>query len=271
MSREKGLPFHKCFSEEGEDIKYIITDVDDTITKKGKLLPHALDALYKLKADGRTIVLLTGGSAGWGDSYIRQWPVDAVIAESGAVFLGYSKGGEITSIINPAVDKDKALCARRRLMEYTSAYPFSSDQFARVFDVAYDKKKMSGAEKKALKNILTLFGASSAESSIHINAWFGDYDKKSALKYFMTKVLSIGEEEYLEKGMYIGDSLNDEPLFGYFPLSVGMHTVEDMRSSFENLPTYISQYDGGDGFFEVAAFLCKKTEKRSRKTGKKES
>ncbi len=271
MMGEKGLPFHLDFKENGEDIKYIITDVDDTITKNGKLLPHALEALYKLKADGRTIVLLTGGSAGWGDAYIRQWPVDAVIAESGAVFLGYSRGGEITSIINPAIDKDKVLKERRRLMEYTSAYPFSSDQFARVFDIAYDKKKMSGAEKKALKNILTLFGASSAESSIHINAWFGSYNKKNALKYFLPNALGITEEEYLEKGMYIGDSLNDEPLFEYFPLSVGMHTVEDMRSSFKGLPTYISQYDGGDGFFEVAAFLCKKTEKRSRKTGKKES
>lgn len=270
MSRDKGLPLHRFFNEKVEDIKYIISDVDDTITKNGKLLPHALDALYKLKASGRTIVLLTGGSAGWSDTYIRQWPVDAVIAESGAVFLGYSKGGEITSIINPEIQQDKALKLRRKLMEYTSAYPFSSDQFARVFDVAYDKKKMSNAEKTALKNILTLFGASFSESSIHINAWFGDYNKKSSLRYFMTNVLSISEEEYLEKGMYIGDSLNDEPLFGYFPLSVGMHSVEDMKSSFKELPTYISQYGGGDGFFEVAAFLCEETGKRGKKTVKKE-
>ena len=270
MRREKGLSFHRFFRERGEDINYIISDVDDTITKSGKLLPHALDALYKLKASGRTIILLTGGSAGWSDAYIRQWPVDAVICESGAVFLGYSKGGEITSIINPEIEQDKVLKLRRKLMEYTSAYPFSSDQFARVFDVAYDKKKMTEAEKTALRNILTLFGASFSESSIHINAWFGNYDKKSSLKYFLPNVLSISEKEYLEEGIYLGDSLNDEPLFGYFPLSVGMHSVEDMRSSFKELPTYISQYGGGDGFFEVAAFLCKETGKGRKKAIKKE-
>ncbi len=270
MSSNKGLPFCGFSEEERENIKYIISDVDDTITKDGKLLPHALDALYKLKTSGRTIILLTGGSAGWSDTYIRQWPVDAVICESGAVFLGHSKGGEITSIINPEIEQDKVLKMRRKLMEYTAAYPFSSDQFARVFDVAYDKKRMTEAEKTALRNILTLFGATYAESSIHINAWFGNYDKKSSLKYFLPNVLSISEEEYLEKGIYLGDSLNDEPLFGYFPVSVGMHTVEDMRSSFKELPTYITEYGGGDGFFEVGAFLCHEPGKKRKKTAKTE-
>ncbi len=270
MSSNKGLPFRGFSEEERENIKYIISDVDDTITKDGKLLPHALDALYKLKASGRTIILLTGGSAGWSDTYIRQWPVDAVICESGAVFLGYSRDREITSIINPEIEQDKVLKLRRKLMEYTSAYPFSSDQFARVFDVAYDKKRMTGAEKTALRNILTFFGASYAESSIHINAWFGNYDKKSALKYFLPNVLSISEEEYLEKGIYLGDSLNDEPLFGYFPVSIGMHTVEDMRSFFKELPTYISQYGSGDGFFEVGAYLCREQAKKRKKPAKTE-
>ncbi len=251
----KGQKLQFPDEEMKKNIKYVISDVDDTITKDGKLYPHVLDALYKVKMSGRTIVLLSGGSAGWGDGYIRQWPVDAVICESGAVMLCRSDEGGIVSLINPVIKKDEALQKRRKLIEYTSPYPFSSDQFARVFDVAYDKSRMSEAEIKTLKNILLMFGASFSESSIHINAWFGDYSKRSSLDYFMTQALSIEEEEYLEKGVYLGDSLNDEPLFEYFPLSVGMHSVEDRRDEFSSLPTYITEGYGGDGWFEFASAL----------------
>lgn len=255
MRSEKGKKLQFPDEEMKKNIKYVISDVDDTITKDGKLYPHVLDALYKVKMSGRTIVLLSGGSAGWGDGYIRQWPVDAVICESGAVMLCHSDEGGIVSLINPVIKKDEALQKRRKLIEYTSPYPFSSDQFARVFDVAYDKSRMSEAEIKTLKNILLMFGASFSESSIHINAWFGDYSKRSSLDYFMTQTLSIEEEEYLEKGVYLGDSLNDEALFEYFPLSVGMHSVEDRRDEFSSLPAYITEGYGGDGWFEFASAL----------------
>lgn len=255
MKKEKGGSLFYFTQEERDNVKYIVSDVDDTITRDGKLYPPVLEALYRVKMSGRTIVLLTGGSAGWADGYIRQWPVDAVIAESGAVMMCHSKGGEIVSLINPVIRKDEVLQMRRKLIEYTSPYPFSSDQFARVFDVAYDKKKMSDAEIKALKNILTLFGASFSESSIHINAWFGDYSKKSALLYYMTESLGIEEEDYLENGIYLGDSLNDEPLFEYFPHSIGMHSVEDMREKFTSLPTWITDGTGGDGWVEFAHAL----------------
>lgn len=255
MKREKGEPLLSFTEEERNNIKYIVSDVDDTITRDGKLFPPVLDALYRVKMSGRTIILLTGGSSGWADGYIRQWPVDAVITESGAVMMCHNKEGEIISLVNPVIRKDEVLQLRRKLIEYTSPYPFSSDQFARVFDIAYDKKKMSDAEIKALKNILLMFGASFSESSIHINAWFGDYSKKSALLYYMTETLGIEEEDYLRNGVYLGDSLNDEPLFEYFPMSVGMHSVEDNRDKFASLPTWITAGAGGDGWVEFAHAL----------------
>lgn len=89
-----GLPFPGFTDEEKKNIEYVISDVDDTITKDGKLYPMVLDAMYRLKMSGRTIILVTGGSTGWGDGYIRQWPVDAVICESGAVMLCHDSNGE---------------------------------------------------------------------------------------------------------------------------------------------------------------------------------
>ena len=251
----RGLPFIGFSDEERKNIEYVISDVDDTITKNGKLYPLVLDAMYRLKMSGRTIVLVTGGSTGWGDAYIRQWPVDAVICESGAVMLCHDRNGGITSIINPVIKKDEVMEKRRALIERTAPYPFSSDQCARVFDIAYDKAMMTDGEIRTLKNILSAHGANSAESSIHINAWFGTYNKKSALKFFMEKCLSIKEGEYLKKSIYLGDSFNDQPLFRYIPVSIGMHTVEERRDGFEYLPLYITTGTSGDGWVEVVNAL----------------
>lgn len=247
----KGLPFIGFSEEERLNIRYVISDVDDTITKDGKLYPLVLDAMYRLKMSGRTIILVTGGSTGWADGYIRQWPVDAVIAESGAVMLCHDRTGGISSIINPSIKKDEVMEKRRKLIEYTAPYPFSSDQCVRIFDIAYDKAMMTDSEIQALRNILTLFGASMAESSIHINSWFGSYDKKSALKFFMEKCLGVSEADFLSHSIYLGDSFNDQPLFDYIPTSIGMHTVEDKRSGFHSLPEYITMGTSGDGWVEV--------------------
>ncbi len=261
-----GLPFPGFTEEEKGNIEYVISDVDDTITKDGKLYPTVLDAMYRLKMSGRTIILVTGGSTGWSDGYIRQWPVDAVICESGAVMLCHDANGGIASIINPVIKKDEVIAKRHKLIEYTSPYPFSSDQCARVFDIAYDKTMMTDGEVQALKNILRLFGASMAESSIHINAWFGSYDKKSALKFFMEKCLSVSEKDFLPRSIYIGDSYNDQPLFEYIPLSIGMHSVEEKRDGFTVLPRYITALSSGDGWIEVVnALVCGDGENQDEK------
>lgn len=254
---ERGKAFHGLGFKKKDRIKYIISDVDDTITKNGKLYPHVLEAIWRAKLSGRTIILVTGGSVGWSDCYIRQWPIDAVIAESGAVMLCHDSDGSIMQIINPVIDKKMVMEKRRALLNYTSPFPFSSDQCARFFDIAYDKKKMDHTEIKALKNTLIMFGANFSESSIHINAWFGNYDKKSSLKYFLPNVLGISEEDYLKNGIYLGDSYNDQPLFEYIPLSIGMHTVEDNRENFEILPQYITRGTSGDGWCEVIVSLLK--------------
>ena len=258
MKEERGLPFPGFTEEERKRIKYVISDVDDTITRNGRLLPQVLAALYSVKISGRSIILVTGGSVGWADCYIRQWPVDAVVAESGAVLLCHDRDGGITNIINPSIDKDSVLKKRLELMGYTSPYPFSSDQTARVFDIAYDKAKMTPSEINVLKNILTASGASYAESSIHINAWFGSYDEKSALKYFMVNALDITEDDLLDKSIYLGDSFNDQPLFEYIPMSIGMHTVEERREEYTVLPKYITEGTSGEGWIETATSLTEK-------------
>ncbi len=254
MTKEQGLPFAGFSEEERSNVEIVISDVDDTITKNGKLYPNALQSLWKLKRMGKMIVLLTGGSAGWADVYIRQWPVDAVIAEGGAVILAHGKAGNIVYKFNPMIDPMFPK-KKESLMKLTAGLQLSSDQFARLYDIAYDKKQLTPEEAKTLKGMVQAAGGHWSESSIHINVSFGSFSKRSALLFFLDALFDISAERVKEKGIYLGDSLNDEELFAFMPLSVGMRSVEDNRSSFQFLPKYITSGYGGDGFSEVARSL----------------
>lgn len=252
---ERGLPFKGFSEEEKKRIKYVISDVDDTITSNGRISSFVLDALYSLRLKEKNIFLVTGGSYGWGDCYMRQWPVDGVLAESGAVLFVRDEDDSVQALFNPILNQADVIKKKTELLKKTEGLPLSSDQPARFFDIAYDKNKMDKDEIKVLKNILSFSGAYYSESSIHINAWFGDYRKLSAVKYFLSRVYKIKEKDLLSKGIYIGDSFNDQELFGYFPLSIGMHSVEKKRNEFKTLPLYITKEGSGLGFCSVVDAL----------------
>ena len=254
MSEERGLPFSSFTEEERSAVGIIVSDVDDTITKRGKLYPEVLKSLWLLKRKGHMVVLVTGGSSGWADAYIRQWPVDAVIAESGALILAHGQGNKIIYVKNPAIAPDIRE-KKEKLIKCTAGLTFSSDQYARQYDIAYEKAELRDAERKTLFNYVKAMGGVWRESSIHINVGFGHFDKHTSLSYFMDSLYSIDSERLKHEGIYFGDSLNDSDMFAYMPLSVGMHSVEDMRSSFPILPRYITNGYGGDGFVEAAKAL----------------
>ena len=250
----RGIPFQGFSEEERNAVEIVVTDVDDTITKNGKLYPNALQSLWKLKRMGKMIVLLTGGSAGWSDVYIRQWPVDAVIAEGGALILAHGKDGGIVYRFNPMIDP-MFQKKKENLMKLTAGLQLSSDQYARLYDIAYDKKQLNKEETRTLKGMVQASGGQWHESSIHINVSFGNFNKRSSLVFFMDTLFSIKGDKLRNNGIYLGDSLNDEDLFSFMPLSVGMRSVEDNRASFTFLPKYITSGYGGDGFSEVVRSL----------------
>ena len=201
----EGLPFNGFTEEEAKDVDIIVSDVDDTITSRGKLLPEALSALWDAKHAGKMIVLVTGGSAGWADAYIRQWPVDLVIAEGGAVALAHGKDGSIVYKFNPHILPDVKK-KRENLLRATAGLSLSSDQYARLHDSSYIM--------------------------------------------YMNMLFNMQYPSVVMKAVYFGDSLNDEDMFRLFPLSVGMHSVEDSRDRFDILPKYITSGYGGEGFSE---------------------
>ena len=65
----------------------ILTDIDDTLTSDGAITPDALQALAALKAAGLHVIPITGRPVGWSEPFAASWPVDAIVAENGAVAL----------------------------------------------------------------------------------------------------------------------------------------------------------------------------------------
>ena len=140
------------------NVSLIISDVDDTITSKGRLLPEALSALYEAERKGYRTILLSGGSAGWCEVYLRQWPVYMVIAESGAVLLYKDEEGQIRYQQNPVITGED-LKKRDELLRMIGEEHLSSDQYARLYDIAVDLSKVTGEELEDIKEMATRMGA----------------------------------------------------------------------------------------------------------------
>jgi len=246
-------------SEEAKSVRFLLTDVDDTITSKGKLKPQALKALYDLADAGIRIICVTGGSAGWGDTYLRQWPVEAVISESGAVSL-YRDSDRIRHFVHPSIIQDRyALRAKAMIDAVLGEVPgskLSSDQFARLFDVAFDhgseRPYLDEAGIEQVVQVCKRMGASTAVSSIHVNAWFGSFDKFEGARAFFENILGLSEAEMLSQACYCGDAPNDQVMFSKFPLSFGVGNVRMHQKSMQFLPAYIAPSEGGEGFAEIA-------------------
>jgi len=69
----------------------VFTDIDDTLTTEGAITPDALEALHELKVKDLMVIPITGRPVGWSIPFASAWPLDAMVAENGAVALLHNK------------------------------------------------------------------------------------------------------------------------------------------------------------------------------------
>jgi len=145
----------------------------------------------------------------------------------------------------------------------------AKDQFARLFDIAFDfaeeEPVLSLEEAQRVKAIALEEGAEAKISSIHVNVWVGDYNKLSMTKRFLQNVFgwhlgnpqngSCSDDHSV---LFIGDSPNDEPMFARFPLTCGVANINRYGTMLQHLPTFVSQKESGEGFAEIAEALLAK-------------
>jgi HAD superfamily hydrolase (TIGR01484 family) len=251
------------------NLKFIFTDIDDTLTNEGKLLPEAYEALWQLHQAKFNVIPITGRPAGWCELIARQWPVEGIVGENGAFYFRYSESTKTMKrhFFYPQYvrneNQKKLEIIRQEILQKIPACNIAGDQFSRLFDLAIDfAEDMERLSDNEIQNIVQIFeshGATAKVSSIHVNGWFGNYDKLTMTLKFMQNEFSLDEQQTRQQSCFFGDSPNDEPMFAFFPLSFGVANLKQFQSQLKALPTYMCASDGGHGFKEAVATILNLT------------
>ncbi|MDR0313931.1 MAG: HAD-IIB family hydrolase [Treponema sp.] len=284
-------PISEISPLEAKGVKYILMDIDDTLTKDGKLLAASYNALWKLNEASLKVIPVTGRPAGWCDLIAREWPVHGVVGENGALAFweedeelgmrneewgtgnreqraGNGERGKRHSSLKTmfhgnAIRNDHPVL--RRVVERAfGEFPelrLAKDQFARLFDMAMDFAEedpvlpLSVAQR--VKAIAEEEGAMAKISSIHVNIWMGKYDKLSMAEDFLSKRFGWIRDNANEV-IFVGDSPNDEPMFVRFPLACAVANIKRYSSLISHYPAYVATKECGEGFAEIAETLLEK-------------
>lgn len=250
-------------------LKGIFTDIDDTLSLHGKIPAAAYRALWDAKAAGLRVIPVTGRPAGWVDHIARMWPVDAVVGENGAFYFHIDEsigrdGKLMQRFLQPVEDRKKNWLRLeelyRSLKKKLPRLELASDQQYRAIDIALDfcediSPRFTDAEIQEMVRHYQSAGANAKVSSIHVNAWFGNFDKFSTCKLMLKELFDENLENEGENYIYFGDSPNDEPFFEQFPLTVGVANVREFLPQMKSPPRFITRKSGGDGFAEAVRHI----------------
>ena len=239
----------------------VMTDIDDTVTTDGQLPADAYTMLERLTEAGLLVVPITGRPAGWCDMIARFWPVAGIVGENGALAMRYDRQSRkmhrTLNMDGPLRDQNRAKlnALAEKILAEVPGSALASDQQYREADLAIDFcEDVDPLPEKDVERIVDHFkavGAVAKVSSIHVNGWFGDWDKLTMSKRFMSEAFGIDLESQKDRFVYCGDSPNDAPMFGYFPYSCGVANVADFLGRMDALPRYIAPSHGGAGFVEI--------------------
>jgi HAD superfamily hydrolase (TIGR01484 family) len=239
----------------------VLLDIDDTLTTEGKLTAQAYGALERLKGAGKRVVPVTGRPAGWCDHIARMWPVDAVVGENGAFYFRFA-GGRLHKRFQDDAATRIGKRARlegvaARVMAEVPGCALASDQSYRETDLAIDYCEdvaplpLAAAERIAA--LMRKAGLTARISSIHVNGWFGEYDKLTMTRLLFAEQFGMPIRGGMPNVVFAGDSPNDAPMFACFDNSVGVANVR--RFTLPSEPKYVTAAPSGAGFAELAAHL----------------
>ncbi len=258
-------PFNRFPKKFKSTIGFVLTDIDDTLTTKGRLPSVAIAAMENLQNEGIQVIPITGRPAGWCDHIARMWPVDGVVGENGAFYFKYddAKKKMIRRYFKPEKERKedwkKLIKIKQKILKKIPGCRVSADQAYREADLAIDFCEdvplLSIKEIDQIVNCFNEAGAQAKISSIHVNGWFGDYDKLSMARLFFKEVFMVNLDEIKKRIIFTGDSPNDSPMFSYFPHSVGVANVLDFKERMDCDPAWITKKEGGLGFAEMVNIL----------------
>jgi len=274
-------PLHDWPLADRRPIVGVFTDIDDTLTTDGAITPDALAALAALKAAGLAVVPITGRPAGWSQPFawgdtarnLPPWPVDAIVAENGAVALlnhsqngldPLSNGHRLLSKIYQQSDVERHLnyarmqAVAQRILREVPGSRLAEDSPGRETDIAIDHAEFHRLNEAQIATVVALMqaeGMTATVSSIHINGWYGDHNKLHGARWIVQSLYGRDLMAELDRWVYVGDSTNDQLMFQTFAHSFGVANVRQFEHQLVHRPRYITPSERGAGFAEVAQAL----------------
>ncbi len=252
-------PFDQFPASLCRQVRFVLSDVDDTLTDGPRLPAAAYSAIERLENAGITVVPVTAAPAGWCDLIARMWPVGAVIGENGGLCFRHDQASGVTHRhywAEPAGRENSHARLADLCAEIVAALPgvaVAHDQRYRETTLAFPNR--DAAESEEILTRLRAAGARATVNSIWVLGWFGEFDKLTMSRRMLAELFGTDLARDAEACLYIGDSLNDAPMFGFFPYSVGVSTVRDYADRLPSLPCWITNGAGGAGFVEMAETL----------------
>ncbi len=248
-----------------DGVRAVLADIDDTITTDGTLTPVAYAALARLRAAGKLVIPITGRPAGWCDHIARMWPVDAVVGENGAFYMRYDRARRklvrrfVADDATRAAQRERLVAIGARILREVPGAALASDQQYRETDLAIDFREdvppLSRADVDRIVALMEGQGMTAKVSSIHVNGWFGNYDKLGMTRTLLAEAFGIDLDARRMDFVFAGDSPNDAPMFAFFPLAVGMANVRAFLDRIATPPAYVTTAESGAGFVELVDFL----------------
>ncbi|HNX72877.1 MAG TPA: HAD-IIB family hydrolase [Spirochaetales bacterium] len=262
---QRMLPLQALRPEDAQSVQIVLMDIDDTLTTNGKLTQESYAGLWQLHDAGLKVVPITGRPAGWCDLIAREWPVDGVVGENGAFAFWEAPGRRLQTLVHPNAVRNDAPALQRVLGRALAEVPGSRparDQFARLYDIAIDfaeeEPVLPFESALAIKRICDEEGVRAKISSIHVNAWLGDYDKLSMTTRFLAARSGYDDKTDKTRVIFVGDSPNDEPMFAHFPLTCGVANLLRYEGHLVSKPTFVTLAAQGAGFAEFVQVLIDK-------------
>jgi len=260
----RDLPSERCRA-----LATLVSDIDDTVTSGGLLPASTFQALWALAAAGVRTVMVTGRPAGWCDHIARMWPVAGVIGENGALIYAYDRSARRMRRTYLLSEEERREGRRRlerireRVLNEVPGCAIANDQPFRLADLAVDFREDVGplgqAEVQKICRIMESEGATYKVSSIHINCWYGAFDKVSGLRRLLADgSQNLDDPRVRETLLFTGDSPNDEPLFQALETTIGVANILPFLPDLRYPPAYITEREAAAGFAEAVEIILAK-------------
>jgi HAD superfamily hydrolase (TIGR01484 family) len=241
----------------------VLTDIDDTLTTDGAITPDALQALIRLQSAGLKVIPVTGRPVGWSEPFAQSWPVDAIVAENGAVGLIHTPGQALRKIYQQSATERANNMARmqavaQRVLKEVPASRLALDSAGRETDIAIDHSEFNHLPQTAVDDVLHILrceGMTATVSSIHINAWFGDHNKLEGARWIVRELWGRDLDAEIDQWVYVGDSTNDQVMFAHCGNSVGVANIRRFAAQLTHPPQFITPSERGAGFAELTRHL----------------